>query len=351
MIKFTVDYNKSLLLVGMGSIGTTHFSKASRVFNNITVLDVDESKEHKVRTFGDSLGIETRYVKSAEYLFDGPEFELIVLANWGIDHTSTYRKISKLSNNFLIEKPLTSNISDLLFLREEVCAGKIIVTNLQRNYSGFKEKVIDLQSTYDLGDLCGAQLFGGAKCLVTIGIHFLSLTSKLLGQYPSSVMATTNSMNINPRRTDFLYFDGVSVWEYGDGRFLSMHLQNKSHIGETFRILFEHGLIEIKNGLASVLTIPFEERGVLERPTKTLYPSQCLNSFEAFTNGKGQDGLDAIYQGFAEHTHKPEDFDSGYQATLGIIASLISSERKMSVKIQDLESIDSQLILKDWNIT
>ena len=351
MVKFIMDYTKRLLLVGMGSIGTTHFSKASRIFNHITVLDVDESKELKVQTLGESLGIKTRYVKSTDNLFDGPEFELIVLANWGPDHASTYRNISKLSNNFLIEKPLTSKIGDLLFLREEVSAGKIIITNLQRNYSGFKEKVSDLQGAYDLGDLCGAQLFGGAKCLVTIGIHFLSLTSKLLGQYPSSVMAITNSRNINPRRNDFLYFDGVSVWEYGSGRFLSMHLQNNSHIGETFRILFEKGLIEVKNGLASVLAIPFEDRRVLDRPTKTAHPSQSLMSFEAFTIGNGKDGLDAIYEGFAEHTHKPEDFESGYQATLGIIASLLSSERKMSVNIQDIESIDSQLILKDWTIT
>jgi predicted dehydrogenase len=346
-----MNHNRRLLLVGMGSVGTSHLSKASRVFKNITVLDVDESKALKVQEFGESLGIETSYVKSADFLFDGPEFDLVVLANWGPDHASTYRELSKLSNNFLIEKPLTSKIGDLLFLREEVSAGKIIVTNLQRNYSGFKEKVSDLQGTFDLGDLCGVQLFGGAKCLVTIGIHYLSLTSKLLGQYPTSVMAITNSMNINPRRKDFLYFDGVSVWEYGGGKFLSMHLQNNSHIGETFRVIFENGLIEVGNGLASVLAIPFEDRRFLERPTKTLYPSQPLVSFEAFTISSEQDGLDAIYQGFEEHAHKPEDFEPGYQATLGTIASLLSSERKTSINIQDLESIDSQLILKDWNIT
>jgi predicted dehydrogenase len=351
MLEFGVARTKSLLLVGMGSIGATHLIKASREFSTITVFDIDSSKELKVLELGNSLSVEITFVKSLAELGHDSFFDLIVLANWGPDHVKTYMQISGFSNNFLIEKPLASKVRDLIFLQQEVEAGKIILANLQWNYSGFAQRIFELQSLYNLGDLCGLQLFGGAKCLVTNGIHYLSLASNLLGEYPNSVAAMINSTHINPRREDFQYYDGFSGWSYDSGRFLSMHLQNNSQISETFRVIFQNGLIEVRKGKMSALAIPFEDRKLLLHPARTLHPSQTSEFKEAFTLENGQDGLDIIYEGFSNHTHKAKDFESGYQATLGIIASLFSSELGTSINIRNLTSIDNYVIDKDWNIT
>jgi len=204
---------------------------------------------------------------------------------------------------------------------------------------------------HDLGDLCGFQLFGGAKCLVTNGIHYLSLASNLLEEYPTSVMAMINATRINPRRKDFLYYEGVAGWAYSSDRYLSMQLHNSSHVSETLRIIFQNGIIEVKKGKMSALVIPREDRRALLHPAKTLHPSILSESVEAFTLGHEQDGLDVIYNMFLNHTHNPKDFDSGYQATLGIIASLVSSSQKTLIDIHDLEFFDNQLTISDWNIT
>ena len=346
-----VALSKTLLLIGMGSIGATHLQKASKIFKKITIVDIDESKRLKVLELGNLLEIETTYLESLNQLNQKSSFDLIVIANWGPDHVSTYKQISGLSENFLIEKPLTSKISDLQFLREEVSKGKVIITNLQWNYSGFKERVGSLQDLHDLGALCGFQLFGGAKCLVTNGIHYLSLASTLLEEYPTSVMAMINATRINPRRQDFLYYEGVVGWAYSNNRYLSMQLHNSSHVSETFRVIFQNGIIEVKKGKMSALVIPFEDRKVLLRPTKTLHPTKLLDPVEAFTLGHERDGLDVIYDMFRDDKHKSKDFDSGYQSTLGIIASLVSSHHKTLINIRDLELLDNQLTINDWNIT
>ncbi len=343
--------SKTLLLIGMGSIGATHLQKASKIYKKITVVDIDESKRLKVLELGILLGIETTYLENLNQLDQGSSFDLIVIANWGPDHVSTYKQISEFSENFLIEKPLASKISDLQFLREEVSKGKVIITNLQWNYSGFKERVGTLQNLHHLGALCGFQLLGGAKCLVTNGIHYLSLASILLEEYPTSVMAMINATRINPRRQDFLYYEGVVSWAYSSDRYLSMQLHNGSHVSETFRVIFQNGIIEVKKGKMSALVIPLEDRKVLSRPTKTLHPSKISEPVEAFTLGHERDGLDVIYEMFRDHRHTPKGFDSGYLSTLGIIASLVSSDHKTAINIRQLELLDNELTVNDWNIT
>ena len=351
MVIFNMVSVKRLLIVGLGSIGTTHFSKASNQFNEISVVDTNTQKSIEVMKLGKSHNLETRFYHSIEELPLDAVFDLVVLANWGPDHAMTYRKVSMRSECFLIEKPLASSIDDLVYLRGEALKGKTIVTNLQWNYSGFKERIIGLSAEYKLGNLSGIQLFGGAKCLVTNGIHYLSLASQLFESYPERVTSILGSENINPRRDDFLYFDGVSVWQYGENRYFSTHLQNQSHVSETFRIIFEYGIIEINKGKMVALSIQNEDRKILSKRSRTLLPSQRSESIDAFIFANGKDGMDEIYRKFMERSFVLEDFDAGYEATLGIIASLLSSKDGGIIDLVEREWMEKKEARVDWNIT
>jgi len=328
----------------------THLLKASNFYPDITVVDIDSSKEDVVKKYGKTLGIDIVFADSlhSEVL---KTFDLIVIANWGQDHVSTYRQVSGLSSNFLIEKPLASNIGDLNFLREEVMRGKIVVTNLQWNYSGFKEKLIGMREDNRLGELCGLQLFGGAKCLVTNGIHYLALANQVIGSRPITVIAKMDVSSINPRRSDFLYYGGVAVWNYPDNVSLSMHLNNRSKVSETLRILFEHGQVEVKKGTMIANKIPDGERRMLIKPAKTLHASESSESFEAFKDLNGRDGLDVIYRRFADGNFCKTDFEPGFDSTMGILASLYSSIRENSVNLQSNNWLGEDDFDVDWNIT
>lgn len=351
MIALSMESSKKLLLVGLGSIGITHFKKASRKFKSITVVDVDESKQTKVEELSRTQEVEASYLQNLDEIEKNEFFDLIVLANYGPDHYTTYKKLSTNSSHFLIEKPLTSKISDLLLLRREVSTEKIVITNLQWNYSGFKDKVLELREKNELGEIQGLQLLGGAKCLVTNGIHYLALSSQLLDSCPSSVLAMTESAKINPRRSDFAYYGGISAWRFPGNRFLSMHLQNESQVSEAYRVLFQNGIIEVRKGQMTTYSIPSEDRQLLVKPSKTLHALRASEAVDAFTFSNDQDGLDEIYKRFAEGSFLSYEFESGYNATLGILASLYSSRTGTLIDLENskwIHEIDSEL---DWNIT
>jgi predicted dehydrogenase len=346
-----VQNRKRLLLIGFGSIGLTHVKKASNFFNEVTVIDLNENKEQELLLLSKLLTIDVKFFNSIDELASDEKFDLIVIANWGPDHMQTFKKVSMLSSNILIEKPLVSRLSDLLVLKEQSTKGKIIIANHQWNYSGFKDKVKELQNQYTLGKINGAQVLGGAKCLVTNGIHYLALTSHLLEQFPKTVIGVSSSHNINPRRSDFVYYEGVSAWQYEGGQYLSIHFQNSSHVSETFRILFEHGIIEVKKGKMRAHTIGNQERDSISKPARTLHPTVKSQFVDAFTNENDTDGLDKLYKGFIEKTYIVEDFEPGYQASLGILASLFSSMKGSQVKISNLEQADEDEASIEWNIT
>jgi predicted dehydrogenase len=343
--------NKNLLLIGFGSIGLAHFKKASNFFNDITVVDIDKTKEQEVTSIGKLMEIKTRFLRSTDQLGNHETFDLIVIANWGPDHMKTYDKVSRLSSNFLIEKPLVSSLKDLLKLKVESTKGKLIITNHQWLYSGFKERVFKLQSEFNLGSLSGVHVFGGSRCIVTNGIHFLAISSQLLNQYPFSVVSLMNSLRINPRRNDFEYYGGVAVWNYHSGPYLSVHFQLASNVSETLKILFENGYIEIIDGNMQVNSIAAEDLGKLLKPSWTFRPSVKSEVFKSFAQFNGSDGLDEIYRRFVNNAHSEHDFEPGYQATLGILAGLKSTKDGKVIRISEFEHSSDDVSELDWNIT
>ncbi len=344
-------YSKKLLLIGFGSIGLTHFKKASKLFDDITVIDIDERKRRDVLLLGKLMGIKSRFLTDIKQIHGRELFDLIVIANWGPDHIQTYREVSNLSWSFLIEKPLVSKLKDLRELRKQSCHGKIIIANHQWLYSGFHQKVLDMQVNYDLGPLSGIQVFGGSRCLVTNGVHFLAMASQLFSHYPSSVYSIINPLKINPRGENFNYYGGVSVWNYATGGQLSVHFQLASNVSETARILFQNGFLQIEDGNMEVYAISVEDREKLAKPSWTIRPNKTSKIFSSFSYSSGRDGLDEIYRKFSENSFSLNDFDPGYHSTLGILASLHSSKEEQVVNISDFERIDDDSSQYDWKIT
>ena len=102
--------SKKLLLIGFGSIGLTHIKKASKCFKEITVVDLDENKKQELLLLSKLLTINVKFFRSVDELAANEKFDLIVIANWGPDHMQTFKRVSMLSSNILIE---TSNESEV----------------------------------------------------------------------------------------------------------------------------------------------------------------------------------------------------------------------------------------------
>ncbi len=341
------------LVIGAGSVGKRHISICTSIFDEIWVVDIDEMKEIEVANLLHSAHVTFHFYRSVKELPRETLFDLVIISNWGPDHFETFLSVKMKSKRFLIEKPLVSRLRDLDDMKTILEKENLtVVTNLQWNYSGFREQLQALVESFRLGRPLDIQILGGAKCIVTNGIHYLALTSQIFGEYPESVTASLSESRINPRGEQFFYVGGVSTWRYSDNRFLSVHFQNNSNTSAVMRILFRNSVIEVVGSRMSLRTIPISEMMNIQKPIHTRDVSELLWSGDAFLWPDGKDGLYHLMEKLLSDKIK-EDFEFGYQATLGIIGALISSREERGINFRLLENnkINKEYRDFEWRIT
>jgi predicted dehydrogenase len=342
----------SFLLVGLGSIGKTHLKYILGNSGNIVVIDpnVDVLRYLELQNLTSSI----KYFSSFESYQHEESPEIAVIANWGPDHFSTIQKLRKLGVKLLmVEKPLVSKLQDLEELKKAISNGDLkIITNMPISQGPLAMRVQELQLNKKLGKVQTILVSGGAKCLVTNGVHYIGLASKIFQSWPLSVVSSIESHTINPRSIDFVFAEGNSTWQYGNGKNLSVSFSNNSHVQLSINIICEYGKIVIEEDLATVYCISETDHKKIDQPTRTFYAREILETFKPYHYASGLDGMGYLYDRI--QSSDPDvwnDFEHGFRATEAVIGMLISSETCSKVELPIRPEIKEKYNSRDWNIS
>lgn len=315
---------KCAVLIGLGSIGKTHLIHINRYFETIHIIDTNtdvfeneiiDRRKTKLHRSLEAFSIENKIP------------DLCVIANWGPDHFHYFESLEKIGcKKFIIEKPLVSSMEDLYKIKNLKSEKKLdIYMNTPWIYSPIKSRLNEIQRDFKLGKIVNLSVTGGAKCLVTNGIHYLALTIHLLEESPQFVWGKCNSSAINPRSSSFLFLEGTFNFDFGDMKFLNINFSNSSKIQAHFNITFENGIGILEGDNLKILGIKNINSIFDESPTRTHYPSEVLFDGNPFIDGNGNDGMHQIYENILDLNHD-DGFDNAYLTMKSIFLSLISNE-------------------------
>lgn len=344
--------NPTCLIVGLGSIGKTHLKHILKFAGKIVVVDPKPQTLDYIQAFESPVAME--YYRSIALVPKDELIEFAVISNWGPDHFSLIQEVAKLGvRNLLVEKPLVSKLYDLEELKRASLKGELkIITNMPISQGPLASRVLSLQLKGKLGEVQTILVSGGAKCLVTNGIHYIGLASKIFQSHPVNVVSSIENHPINPRSKDFVFAEGNSNWGYGNGKNLSISFSNNSHIQLSLSMICQYGKIIIEENQATVFCISEKDHKKIDKPTRTFYPREIIETFNPYHFVNGLDGLGSIYaqiQFLDENVWN--NFEEGYRATEAVIGMLISSETRSKVELPLAPHIKEKYHSREWNIS
>jgi predicted dehydrogenase len=337
------------VLIGLGSIGKAHLIHLYRYFQTIHIIDVN------TEVFKNDI-IDTRktklYSSFEAFSIENVTPDLCVIANWGPDHFQCFESLEKIGcKKFIIEKPLVSSLEDLDKIKNLKSEKNLeIFMNTPWIYSPIKSRLSEIQRDFSLGKILNLSVTGGAKCLVTNGIHYLALTIHLFEESPQFVWGKCKSSTINPRSKSFLFLEGTFNFDFGNMKFLNINFSNSSKIQAHFNIIFENGIGILDGDNLKILRNKIVNSTLDESPTRTHYPSEVLFDENPFKDGDGKDGMHKIYENILDSKHG-DGFDNAYLTMKAIFLSLISNEKNSMPLDYNYYKAESSLSSKNWMIS
>ncbi len=255
------------VVIGAGSVGFGHLRYAVERYGFCGVVDINSEKfvvaekefPGQVRCFSnlDDVFLDEELSKDA----------LFVVSNLGPDHMETVRNLVKHGvRKIYLEKPMAVSIADCHKLEQLQKEAELrIVVGFQRRESGLAQVVRDLSLSHCGGLPTSLVVHGGALDMSTNGIHWLDFAADLFQARPQAVSGSGTKEQLNPRRSDLFFWDGVLTWVFQGGRRLTVVFDNNSSVGATILAYSRHGTIDLSYGLPVVRTRKPEE--------VSLYPS------------------------------------------------------------------------------
>jgi hypothetical protein len=337
-----------VLLIGHGSIGKFHVDRLTNLVKNVDVVEPLSSNRTQRNPQLDKC--EIRFYSEIAKLPANRVYEFAVIANWGPDHVKTMLSLlDRGVTKFLVEKPLCDSLYDLRIIEGLVLEKKIeIISHYQWSYS-FLPKIIEKTTLeYNLGKTISIVVSGGAKCLVTNGIHYLALAEVLFNEAPIASSIIYDNEAINPRSDKFVFLEGNATWKYPNSKYLSINFFNKSHMSIICIINFEFGYGMIQGENMDIYEIPVDKRDQITSPTKTANATKLIYSGPAFTHPDGRDGSDVIYSKLFNGL-SDEDALHGIRTIKDFLLTLsknINSKINRNLSIMEIDQIE-----KNWNLS
>jgi predicted dehydrogenase len=342
----------NLVIVGVGSIGKVHLSNAIAIGAKVIVIDHDVNASQFLKL--NPLYNKVEFFTGIDELTEPLEEFIGVVANWGPDHFATLDQLmSRGVKRFIVEKPLVSKISDLMTLWELAKNQRInLVTNLSISFGPLPNQILGYETNTKLGKVRSITVIGGAKCLVTNGIHYVGLASKVFNSNPTSVVSTLNHQPYNPRSKEFLFMGGVAFWAFSENRHLAVTFSNDSHVQLSITIVYEYGKVIIEGNTGAVYFITADDRKKIDKPSRTYYAKEILETFNPLQFENGLDGMGEIYRKL-EFSDQPiwDDFDHGLTVTEALFGMLVSNETKSLVDLPLNSEIVKSYGSREWKIS
>jgi hypothetical protein len=337
-----------VLLIGHGSIGKFHVDRLTNLVKNVDVVEPLSSNRTLRNPQPDKC--EIRFYSEIAKLPDNRVYEFAVIANWGPDHVKTILSLlDRGVTKFLVEKPLCDSLFDLRIIESLVSEGKIeIISHYQWSYSFLPNLIEETALKYNLGKTISIVVNGGAKCLVTNGIHYLALAEVLFNESPNASSIIYENDAINPRNKKFVFLEGNATWQYPNSKYLSINFFNKSHMSIFCIINFEFGYGIIQGENIDIYAIPVTKRDQITSPTKTANATDLVFSGSAYTFPDGRDGSDVIYSKLFDGIND-EDAFHGIRTIKDLLLTL---SKNITTKIdRNLSSMEIGQIEKNWNLS
>jgi predicted dehydrogenase len=340
--------SEHVLLIGHGSIGKFHLEKLVGLVESVDVIE--PLSKNQTMTGAIKHACIINFYDNLSSLPSNKLYSFAVIANWGPDHVSTILRLFKSGiTKFLVEKPLCDSLSDLRMIEELVSTNQIeLISHYQWSYSYLPELISKMASEHVLGKTISMVVNGGAKCLVTNGIHYLALAEVIFKHNPIASSIIYDNDEINPRNKKFVFLEGNATWKYPNSNYLSINFFNKSHVSLICIINFEFGYAIIQNDEIRIYSIPLYSRLQMTSPTRTGNASDLIYEGPAFSYPDGSDGSDLIYSKLFKGLTS-EDSAHGIRVIKDFILTL---EKNGNSEInRDLSAVTYERLDRKWNLS
>ena len=342
--------NRKAILIGAGSIGKKHLKILLKKFESIIIVDPNNEVSRYIQNFSNANSM--TYLRSLAQLENPAKIDLAVISNWGPDHFSTFIELVAMDvKNFIIEKPLTDSFYELEEIQKLIDFNKLNVkTCLPTMYSEIPNMLVKFEEFYSIGAPQAIIVHGGAKCIATIGVHYIALANYLFKSRPVLVNSYLQSDNINPRNSKLVYLEGNAHLVYPGKRYLNLNFSNSSQVDHKCILLYKHAEIIINGETLTLNRIPSQSLPTLDKPSKTLRATEQLFTTEVNSPEKFMISLDSLYESFSETTIFSKN-DIGFAATYDLLSVLVASRLKKTINLPIEKKIMNLIYQRKWRIS
>lgn len=233
-------------MVGYGSIGRYHARVLAERYGKVAVVDRDQGAcAHAIEH------VEGVTTAASLIELDGArwpwESSLAVIATWGPSHGPLFGELVDLGvKRVLCEKPLCTSVAEGAEMVDRAKAHDVrLGVHLHKRYSGMVEGMRAVEARFGLGPLRSVVVHGGARCLVTNGLHYLDLACALFERMPSCVVSTARNDRINPRSADLGFYGGAATWSFDGGGEVTIAFTNGSSLYEQLHFYYRDAIVEL----------------------------------------------------------------------------------------------------------
>lgn len=221
------------LLVGAGSIGKRHAKTLVNRYQQVVVVDPSPAVGEWVRIELREDDLHFKNLSDAfGYVGDRANSVTAVIANLGPDHFQTFTALADFGiRRIFCEKPMAHSVRFAKDMVNRASSDKIrLVVGVNRRYEGIA-KQLKQSSVEFLGGAPVAIIgHGGAKCLITTGMHWIDFAIEVFEVAPVSAVAVAHPKKFNPRGANLDMWGGSASWEFPLDRFLSLTYSNSSSV-------------------------------------------------------------------------------------------------------------------------
>jgi hypothetical protein len=193
-------------------------------------------------------------------------------------------------------------------------------------------------------------IFGGAKCIATNGIHYIALANKLFINRPIEVGGYMHPDPINPREISFKFYEGSVFWRYPEKKQLNISFSNSSKVNLKIEILYKYAKAEIYDNTFKLTKLTDIEIENLHKPSSTRYPTSMIYEGEAYEYKTENNETSEIYN-MLQKENACNSNDYGFGATEDLISGIIANRIRKRITLP-LRGTPKFLYFKEnWNIS
>lgn len=339
------------VVVGYGSIGKRHAKFLESHCETLILVDPRVTMAALAGELTSLQRIET-YSDLNEVPIEFSIKDIVVIANWGPNHLETLElAVQKGVSQIVLEKPCADSMEELdkiWKLSEE--KSLMITVNQGWYYTKLGNRIRQLTTSLELGEISAIWISGGARCLSTAGSHWVSLVNQIYGSNPLEICGHGLTHQINPRGPHLAYVEGVFSYSYPNDKRLGISLTNFSSVSGQINILWRDsvGILDQEN----IVVKSRKESEISAQITKYQEPSEVIfDGVVPFGSNVVDSQLESLYESFftlSQEEHQ-QNLMKHLDSTRAIILSMISTELKKTIAFDS--SLDSKLYERKFLIS